>query len=613
MTEALKPKLFSDVEKLPDLPGVYLFKNASGNVIYVGKAKSIKRRVKDHFLNPADLKHKAMLQEIAEIDHVVTGNEVEALLLEYNFIKRYRPKYNVLYRDDKSYPYLAVTLNDEWPRLILTRNLNIEGARYFGPYPKASKAREVLNSLLKLFPLRTCRGKEPGKRGSTPCLMYHLKKCSGPCVGGVSREEYLSYVEKIIDFLSGKADWLIEKLEREMHEAASRLEFEKAASIREKLLAARYVVSQQRVVLEKKLNADVFGFYSSLQTSESYVRVLKVRSGRIIGAYGFSFEENEYEKVIKEAVYLFYSQNKDAPDEILLPQRVGNDLKLEIENFLKGAFGKKIKVKTKVYGERAELLNLANENASSGYFWFKFQSKSYLERTQQALEELADLLKLKRIPLLIECYDMSGFKAENPVGSMVVFEEGLPNKNLYRKFKIKNKVASDYHKMLEVFERRFEKVGKTTDQIFKKAPDLVIIDGGKAQLSAAKKALEKIGKLDLLETMDIIAVAKPEDKVFKLGEEKPIALPYGSEALRLLQRIRDEAHRSAVSYFRKLEEKRLRLSILDGIKGIGPQRKRKLLEYFGDVEKMKKASLYELQKVVPRDVALRIKEVLNSL
>lgn len=607
-----REEILEEVEKLPELPGVYIFKNSSSKVIYVGKAKSIRKRVRSHFLKPVDAKHEAMISQVFEIEHIVTGNELEALILEYNLIKKYRPKFNVLYRDDKSYPYIAVTLSDEWPRVILTRNLNIEGARYFGPYPKASRAREVLNSLLKLFPLRTCKGKQPGKSGKAPCLMFFVKKCSGPCINAVSKEKYMGYVSQVMDFLSGKSDWLIEDLERKMKDASDRLEFEKAAAFREKLLAARYVLSQQRVALERKIDADVFGFYSIAEANNSYVRILKVRSGKIIGAYGYSFESAEYEPVIREALLLFYSSNGDFPEEVILPQRLRESVKKEIEDFLKNASGRKILVKDSVKGERADLIEMANENAATNYFWFRFQSKASIERTHQALQELHERLKLKRLPLVIECYDMSGFKYENPVGTMVAFVDGQPDRSSYRKFRIKGAKTSDYHKMYEVIFRRMEKINKSTDRGFSRMPDLVIVDGGKSQLKAAIEAIHNSLGPDALEKLDVIAIAKPDGKIYREGNRDPVKLPKNSEAYKLLTRIRDEAHRTAVGYFRKLEEKRLKLSILDGIKGIGPQRKKKLMEYFGDIEKIRKASLFELQKVVPREVALRIKEVLNT-
>ncbi|MCX7832303.1 MAG: excinuclease ABC subunit UvrC [Actinobacteria bacterium] len=605
-------KILEDADKLPDLPGVYIFKDSSDRVIYVGKAKSVKKRVKNHFLRPVDQKHENMLSKISEIDHIVTNNEVEALLLEYNLIKRYKPKYNVLYRDDKSYPYIAITLADEWPRLILTRNLNIEGARYFGPYPKASKAREVLDSLLKLFPLRTCKGKQPGQKGKGPCLMFHVKKCKGPCIGEVSKEDYLSFVNKVVEFLSGKSDWLVEKLEREMKEAASKLEFEKAAALREKLLAARHVIASQRAIFEKKLNVDVFGYYEAKESNLSYIRILQVRQGRVIGAYGYSFEFLNYDEAIKEAIYIFYSKNMDFPQEILLPKNLDKNERQEIEAFLREIAKKRITLKSSVKGERADLLKMADENAITAYFWWRFRAKGNIERNQKALEELSKLLKLRRIPLIIECYDMSGFKAENPVGTMVVFEEGQPARNLYRKYRIKEKTQSDYHKMLEVMVRRISKIQSSKDKAFSRIPDLIVLDGGRAQLSAAIRAFKETNKEDLLERIDLIALAKPENKVFMPGIKEPVIIPEGSEALKLLMRIRDEAHRTAIGYFRKLEEKRLKMSVLDTIKGVGPERKKRLIEYFGDVEKIRKASLYELQKVVPRDVAVRIKEVLSS-
>lgn len=599
------------IENLPDLPGVYIFKDEAGKIIYVGKAKSIKKRVKNHFTNSPDAKHSYMISKIAEIDYITTSNEIEALLLEYNLIKQERPEFNVLYRDDKSYPYIAVTVADDWPRLLVTRNLSIPGALYFGPYPKASAAREVLDALLKIFPLRTCKGEKPGKNKDTPCIMFQIKKCTGPCVGAVDEKEYRKYVESVIEFLSGKNDWLIERLEKEMKEAAEKLEFEKAAAVREKLLAARYVISQQRVALEKKFDADIAGFYSSEKGEGSYVRILVVRGGRIIGAYGYSFPHSNYEEAVFESIMIFYTGSKNFPREIILPRHLSNEKEDEIKTTLSALSGRKVKVTVPIRGEKKELLDMANENAAQGYFWSRFRSRASLERTQAAVEELKKLLALKRVPLRIECFDMSGFRAENPVGTMVVFQDGQPLKKAYRKFRIKGKGESDYHKMYEVIQRRFKNLSESKDFSFSKIPDLLIVDGGKAQLSAAVKAISSIGD-ERLKNVEVIALAKPDEAVYKPEYSEPIKLPEGSEAQKLLMRIRDEAHRTAVSYFRRLEEKRIKLSRLDSIKGVGPKRRRKLIEYFGDIEKIKKASVAELKKVVPYEVAVRIKEELSK-
>lgn len=599
------------IENLPDLPGIYIFKDSTGKIIYVGKAKSIKKRVKNHFANSPDPKHTYMISKVADIDYMTTSNEIEALLLEYNLIKQEKPEFNVLYRDDKTYPYIAVTVSDQWPRIMITRNLNIKGAAYFGPYPKASAAREVLNALLKIFPLRTCKGEKPGKRGEAPCLMFQIKKCTGPCVGAVSRDEYMSFVRSVVDFLSGKSDWLVDRLEAEMKEAAEKLEFERAAAIREKLLAACYVMSQQRVALEKRIDADVVGFYKPERESGSYVRILVVRNGKIIGAYGYSFSHDEYESAVYEALMIFYTDVTDLPEEVILPNHLTPEKEKELSLLLNARAKRKVKITVPRRGSKKDLISLAYENAVQGYFWSKFHTRASIERTQAALEEAFTYLGLKKIPLRIECYDMSGFRGENPVGTMVVFQDGMPLKKAYRKFKIKDKGKSDYHKMQEVILRRFRKIGSSSDEVFSKIPDLIIVDGGKAQLNAAVKALSEVSE-NLLEKVDVIALAKPENIIYKAGLKEPIRLPEDSEALKLLLRVRDEAHRTAVSYFRKLEEKRVKTSVLDQIKGIGPKRRKKLIEYFGDIDRIRKASIKEISKVVPYEVAVRVKDVLNK-
>lgn len=606
--ESLKVK----IENLPDLPGVYIFKDAGGKVIYVGKAKSIRKRVNSHFSRVIDGKQELMLGSVADIDYIVTANEIEALLLEYNLIKKERPYFNVLYKDDKSYPYLAITLRDEWPRLFLTRNLNIEGARYFGPYPRVSAAREVLNSLLKIFPLRTCKGEKPGKKGNTPCLMYHINKCPAPCIGKAEHDVYIENVKRILDFLTGRDDSLVEEFEKKMFEAAGNLEFEKAAAYREKMLAARYVISTQRVIAEKEINADIFGLYSSEFEEVVYIRIIQVRKGRVIGTYGYAIETENTSDALFKSMLLFYSGSEVIPEVIVLPEEISTEKKIEIEELLCIRSKKRIEVRFPKRGIYRELLKFARENAIQGYYRYRFQAKSGLERTQKAFEELKDKLGLKRIPLRIECYDMSGFRDENPAGVMVVFEDGKPLKKAYRRFKVSQGARSDYEKMLEVLKRRFKKAGNGKDSSFSKIPDLIVVDGGKAQLSAARKALQSIDNDSIISSVDIIAIAKPDNIVYVPDKKEPVRLPEDSESLKILIRVRDEAHRFAVGYFRKLEEKRIKASVLDTIKGIGPSRRKKLINYFGSVEKIARASLKELTKVVPHDVAVRLKEELNK-
>lgn len=601
-TDAIKEQ----IENLPELPGVYIFKNSSGKTIYVGKAKSIRKRVRSHFQRPVDDHHRLMLSQVALIDWLVTANETEALVLEYNLIKKEKPRFNVMYRDDKSYPYIAVTLKDEWPRVMLTRKRDIEGARYFGPYPKASAAKKTLDYLLRIFPLRSCRGANPGKKGETPCLYYHIGKCSGPCINAVDRDTYQQYVREVVEFLSRKDTALVDRLEAEMMQAAEQLEFEKAAALREKLKAARYVLSQQRVLLDRPVDADVFGIYTE---GRIYVRILTVRRGRLIGARGLVFEGEDISDAVKRAVLIHYEGDEDIPGELIVPPVVSAEDRTEIAGQLTQQRGKKVNVVSPVRGAKKRLLELAAENAAQSYFWYLFQRRGDLERTQKALQELQQVLGLKRVPLRIEAYDMSGVLGESAVGSMVVFEEGHPKKAHYRRFKIRVRRDSDYHKMNEVLARRLSRLEGSTDPSFSKKPDLILVDGGKPQLSAAIDALRKAG---LQGEIDVAALAKKNEKVFIAAKSSPVNLPEDSEALKLLKRVRDESHRFAVAYFRQLEEKRIKASELDAVKGVGPARKRRLIEVFGSVDNIRKASVAELAAVVPEVVAVRIKEVLNS-
>lgn len=599
----LTERLNKLINNLPDLSGVYMFKDGKGDIIYVGKAKSLNKRVRNHFQRPAEPRNRVMVRKVEDIDYLVTKNETEALILEYNLIKKEKPKYNVLYRDDKSYPYIAVTVADRWPRIILTRDTNIRGARYFGPYPKAYAAKKVLNSLIKLFPLRSCRGKKPGKRRNTPCLLFDIHKCSGPCVDAVSEKTYRMYVKQILDFLDGKSDKFISKLEEKMYKAAEKMEYEKAASFREKVQSALYVRSHQRAIVEKEIDVDVFGYFFS---EEVYIRILRIRSGKLVGSHGTVFETNNVSRALYRSFMTYYSRNREIPPEIVIPEHFkGQD---EVKSFLRNETGKKIKITVPEKGFKLELLDFARENAAQSFYRFKYQSRAGYRRTEDDLNQLKEALSMKKAPLRIECFDLSGSHGESSVGSMVVFEEGVPKRNHYRKFKIRGRPDSDVDMMREVLKRRFSKLNKSRDPSFKKIPDLVILDGGKPQLSAAVKTLKELG---LYKDIDLAAVAKKEENVFIPGKKEPLNLNKKSQALKLVQNVRDEGHRVAVMYYRNLEEKKMRASVLDTIKGIGPVRKKRLLSQFGGIKEISTVSIDELSKVIPRDVAARVKEKLK--
>jgi len=588
--------LAGTVALLPDAPGVYVFRDANGEALYVGKAVSLKKRVRSHFQKPADERIRLMLTKAQTIEHYVVADENEALVLEYNLIKSLKPRYNVQYRDDKSYPFLAVTVGEPWPRLFLTRKLDDPRARYFGPYASALSARRTLEALRTLFPLRDCRGQKLEKHGRKPCLSYDIKRCAGPCIGAVDAETYRGWVREIVRFLEGKNEKLLEKLESDMAAAAAALRFEEAAAIRDRLLAARYILSNQRVVVDKRTDLDVYGYFSA--QGEVYVKVLFVRNGRVIGSRGFLFETGNPVEAIVEAISLMRARGESAVHDVALPVS------------LSSAHGENAEILATVRahvprrGWRKDVLDLAMDNARQSYYWFRFQAKGQYEQTARLLEETRDILGLSRLPLRIECYDLSTFRGRNAVGSMVVFLDGKPKKSHYRKFRIRGRGDSDVDMMREIITRRLENLGDISDRSFATRPDLIIVDGGRPQLSAALDAIASAG---LSGEIDVAALAKREEEIWLPGADAPVRLPPHSEVLKLFMRIRDESHRFAITYHRALELREADASVLDDIAGIGAARKKALLQQFGDVRAIARARVEDLARVVPRPVAERIR------
>lgn len=600
----IQEKLQSKIQTLPELPGVYVFKDRNGKTLYVGKANALKKRIKAHFQRPGEARLKIMMSKVSDIEYFITQNETEALILEYNLIKSHRPPYNVMYCDDKSYPYLAVTVKEEWPRLFLTRRLGLDGVKYYGPYPNVRAVRRVLDSLLKMFPIRTCRSEEPGKRGKKPCLLYDIKKCSAPCIGAISSGEYRKYVNNVTSFLEGKNDELIKEFEKEMQKEASAMNFEKAAVWRDKVRAATYILSQQRAVLGFEKDIDVIGVHSA---DGVYVRIFTIRKGRIIGSRGYLLSTADEFSALEEALRWHYLNDHEVPEEIILPFQL--EFQKGYESVLAAKRGKKVRLIVGKRNWRADLLAFAQENALQSYYWYKFQSKSSHELLSKLLEETKAVLKLRNVPMRIECFDVSSFREKSPAGSMVVFEDGKPKRSNYRKFKIRGLAKSDVRMINEIVKRRLERIEDVMDMSFAKKPDLIVVDGGKPQLGAAQNALLSSG---FIEEIEVAALAKKGEKIFRPGEKLPIRLQSNSEVLKLFQRIRDESHRFAVSFHRELEGKKMTISVLDQVAGIGPARKRKLINRFGDVETLARASLVEIESVVPRRVALKLKEVLSK-
>lgn len=582
------------VNEFPEKPGVYLMKDIEGKIIYVGKAINLKKRVKSYFRNKESLspKVRAMVSQIEDIEFIVTESELEALVLECNLIKFHKPKYNILLRDDKQYPYIKINLDAPYPYLEIVRRIKKDGAKYFGPFVDAGALRETIDAIRKIFPIRYCSkdlSKLPLKE--RPCLNYHIKKCLAPCKGGVLQGKYMEMVENIILFLEGKTDLLIDILKEKMFKAAENLDFETAAEIKEKLISIEKVRQKQHAVTMDLKNKDIIGYFSL--ENIICLMVLFVREGKLIEKRPFVFNDpyqNEPKEVISSFIKQFYDDMKAIPEEIILPENIED--KEVVEEWL--CFKKGAKVKIVIADANNEkdlrLINLALENAKE----YVMQKRLWEKKEEcNALEELKQILLLQKLPFRIEGFDISNTAGTDSVASMVVFEEGLPKKQDYRRFKIKTvEGPNDFESIKEVIYRRFNRVRKG-DEKFGKIPDLLLIDGGPGQLKYAKEALKELG---FNEKIEVISIAKEFELIYK-DDKEPIKLPKTSEALKLLQRVRDEAHRFAVTFHRNIRAKRNVESVLDSIPGIGEKRKKALLQAFPTIEEIKKASIEELARV----------------
>jgi len=579
---------------LPTEPGVYLFKNSKGRVIYVGKAINLRNRVKSYFSSQhADSpKTQALVRNIADVEYLLTDSEVEALILESNLIKKHKPKYNIRLTDDKSYPYLRVTLQEDFPRLEIVRTVKKDGSRYFGPYTNVGAVHETLKLLKRIFPIRSC--KQGGlKKQERPCLNAFIQRCSAPCQGQITKDDYRKMVADIISFLEGKEETLVHKLEKQMKEAAERLDFEKAAELRDQLLSVEKVREKQKIVSGNFVDMDVLNYAQGAE--RACVQIFFVRGGKVMGGDHFILEsgaEMEGREILSAFLKQYYYQAKYIPSQILLPEEVPE--KEVLTCWLAEKKGGKVVLKFPQRGYKKELLELAGKNA-----WESLQQETKIreqrkQKEELALIEIAGALNLLEKPHRLECYDISNIQGQEAVASMVVFEEGRPNRSEYRRFKIKTvEGPDDFASMAEVIRRRFEK-GLRGDERFSILPDLVIVDGGKGQLAAARKVMKKLGVAQI----PIVSIAEKEEEIYCEGQSLPIVLPRDSQALYLLQRIRDEAHRFAITYHRLLRGRRNLASVLDDIPGLGPQRKSALLQYFNfSLQRIRQASLEELQKV----------------
>jgi excinuclease ABC subunit C len=590
---------------IPEGTGVYMFKDAGGRVLYVGKAVNLRHRVRSYF--QAGTRHPAriaaMVGRTAEVDWLATDSEVEALVLECNLIKRHRPPYNICLRDDKTYPYLKVTVQDEFPRVAITRRLVRDGSRYYGPYTDAGAVRETLQLLRKLFPFRTCKEKVPGSR-ARPCLNYHIRRCPGPCAGLVDREAYRAAVEEVCLFLEGRREELLRGLERRMREAAARLDFERAALYRDQLQAVRRVLEQQRVDLPRLGDLDAVGV--ALAGDRACAVVLVVRGGRVI-AGGHHILERTGDAPASEVLATFlkqyYSGVDFVPKTILLPEVPGEEAGV-IAAWLGQRRGGPVELAVPRRGARRRVVDMAAENARLMLQAHLADEEARRTRAEAALAELAGALGLSQPPARLECYDVSGLHGEHIVASMVVLEGGRLRPSEYRRFNVRAPGPDDCAAMAEVVRRRFERARQerellATGQLsskearFHRLPDLVVVDGGRGQLAAARQAMAEAG----FGHIPACGLAKGEEHLYLPDRPAPLALPQDSPALLLLRRLRDEAHRFAVSQHRRRREKAGLASLLAEVEGVGPKRRRALLKAFGSLEAMRAASLEELAAV----------------
>ena len=585
---------------LPDAPGSYQFIDSAGRVIYVGKAKSLKSRVGSYFQNPNAL-HPRTAQMVASADTVEwiqVRNDVEALMLEYNLIKRHRPRFNVRLIDDKSYPYLAVSVKEEWPRPRVMRGTKRKDIRYFGPYGHAYAIRETLDQLLRTFPVRTCtdakldRHKKLGK----PCLLFHIEKCSGPCVGEVTPEVYQGYVDDLCQFLGGDTEPVLDRLEQEMRNAAKDLEFEQAARLRDRISTVRKAVEKQQMVAERNEDLDVVGIAED--DLEAAVFVLVVRKGRVMGRRSFIMDKVEHlgesEVIDKVLEGLYYEAPVLGMPKVVVLPRESSDPTLYAE-WLAEFRGSQVEIRVPQRGPKVALLETVNQNAQEEFRRHRLKRASDHNSRARALNELQTWLDLPEAPLRIECYDMSHLQGTDYVGSMVVVEDGLAAKREYRRFKVKTVEGNDdYAAMEEVLTRRLTAYLKDkTKPIaergkFQYPPQLIVVDGGKGQLTSAVRVLDELG---LTDEIPVASLAKRFEEVYLPHTDEPVRIPRQSEALYLLQRLRDESHRFAITYHRKLRDNRMTKSVLDDIPGLGPTRKKRLVKELGGVNNVKRASL----------------------
>ncbi len=638
----VRPEIQQKLDTIPTNPGVYLMKDEHAEIIYVGKAINLRNRVRSYFHAPGEYDHKTsrLVERIRDIEFIVTESELEALVLECNLIKKFKPHFNIRLKDDKRYPYIKVTWQEPFPKVFLTRRMDNDGARYFGPFTAVWAVHETLDTLRKVFPYLTCDRDITG-HDKRACLYYDIGLCMAPCIGAASREDYRAMIDRLCMFLEGKTEEVTASIRARLDEAVEKLQFERAARYRDQLQALARIAEHQKVVSPTMVDQDVIAF--ACDDGDACVQVFFVRGGKLLGREFFVLEGTEDENdadVVASFIKQFYDEAATVPPEILVPDTI-DEAKI-IEQWLEHRRGQTVMLNVPRSGIGRELVDMATENARATLASLKAQWLADENKQMNAVAELQEALALENPPLRMECYDISNTQGTNSVGAMVVFERGAAKKSDYRKFKIKTvEGANDFASLQEVLRRRFKRLvvaeeaayaieqeedagangssgsvgpappsrvaqgdrpsvprrkkdalpGK--DDSWKRMPDLVIVDGGKGQLSAAQEVFKELG----IEGVQLISLAKHEEEVFALNRPDSLRLPHSSEALKLLQRIRDEAHRFGITYHRQLRAKRGLASQLDAIPGIGPRRRRALLARFGSLDKIREASIDELATV----------------
>lgn len=614
-------RIAAERRALPDAPGVYLFRDRDDEVIYVGKAISIRKRVASHFSGG----NAEMTRLVERIEFLATESESEALIAEQSFIKRYRPRFNIKLRDDKSYPYIAVSLDEDYPRVYFTRERHRPGRAYFGPFSNAKRVRDTLDLLGKLFQYRTCEGKEPGRRSGSPCLDYFIKRCGAPCVDYISREEYRENVDRVIDFLSGRYDQIERDLEARMKEAADEQDFEAAAIFRDRLASVQSLFERQRITGSKVGTADVIGV--AVEGTDANAQVFQVRDGILAERQSFYLENpagRGIDEVTAEFIEQYYGASPAVPKRIVLGPDMAGMLS-EVETFLAGRRGGAgVEVRIAERGDTRRLREMAERNARLALDQDRLRSEHRQQRRVEALSELGQALGMEELPVRIEGFDISNIQGEHTVASMVVFEGGKPKKSDYRRFRVRGEEGhvgpDDFASMEEVLGRRINQYrqqvdlsphDRDRDESFASLPSVIMIDGGKGQLAAGVRALRDFIELGVT----VVSLAKREEEIFTAGSSKPLDLKADSEANMLLQRVRDEAHRFAITHHRGRRDKAMTESALDGLRGVGPTRKRLLIKHFGSPDRLLQASREEIEAVpgLPGKVAREIHEQLNRI